>query len=118
VFDVTKTVIKTPFFFASDLSDSARPIVIDGSRTLIEEGLHREAIFWMVATYSRCQKVLHHDASIELQEQFDSGYRRLLDDLGVTSFADLQRRGEQVRRVLPLVWEVAEAIMVANSEIE
>jgi hypothetical protein len=118
VFDVTKTVIKTPFFFASDLSDSARPIVIDGSRTLIEEGLHREAIFWMVATYSRCQKVLHHDASIELQEQFDSGYRRLLVDLGVTSFADLQRRGEQVRRVLPLVWEVAEAIMVANSEIE
>jgi hypothetical protein len=118
VFDATKAVVKTPFFFNSDLSDIARPIAIDGSRELIERGEHREAIFWMVATYSRCQKVLYHDAPAELRDRFSPGYRQLLGDLGITSFADLQQRGEQVKRLLPRVWEVAETIMAANLEIE
>ena len=118
VFDVAKTVIKTPFFFAADISDIARPIAIDGSRELIERGDHREAIFWIVATYSRCQQVLYHDAPVEMQDRFSPGYRRLLGDLGITSFADLRQHGEQVKRLLPRVWEVAEAIMAANPEIE
>lgn len=118
VFDVAKEVVKTPFFFASDLSDMARPIAIDGSRALIERGLHREAIFWLVATYSRCQTVLYHDAPVAMQNRFRPGYRQLLADLGITSFADLQQRGEQVKALLPRVWEVAEAIMAANPEIE
>ena len=117
VFDVARTVIKTPFFFASDISDIARPIAIDGSREMIERGNHREAIFWLVATYSRCQKVLYHDAPVEMQDRFSPGYRQLLGDLGITSFADLQQRGEQVKELLPRVWEIAEAIMAANPEV-
>ena len=118
VFDVAKEVIKTPFFFASDISDIARPIAIDGSRELIERGYHREAIFWMVATYSRCQKALYHDAPVEMQDRFGPGYRQLLGDLGATSFADLQQRSEQIEELLPHVWEVAEAVMAANPGIE
>lgn len=118
VFDVAKAVIKTPFFFASDISDIGRPIAIDGSWELIEHGYHREAIFWMVATYSRCQKVLYYDAPVEMQERFSPGYRQLLGDLGITSFADLQQRREQVKGLLPRVWEVTEAIMAANPGIE
>lgn len=118
VFDVAKTVIKTPFAFAADINDLARPVAIDGSRELIERGDHREAIFWIVATYARGQKVLYHDASVEVQERFTPGFRRLLADLGIRSFADLQRRGEQVRGFLPRLWEVAEAIIAANPGIE
>jgi hypothetical protein len=118
VFDIAKAVVKTPFFFTSDISDIARPIAIDGSRELIERGYHREAIFWIVATYSRCQKVLYYDAPVEMQDRFSSGYRQLLGDLGITSFADLQQRNEQVKEFRPRVWEVAEAIMAANPEIE
>ena len=118
VFDVAKTTVRTPFFFASDISDIARPIAIDGSLKLIEHGYYREAIFWIVATYSRCQKVLHHDAPVEIQERFHPGYQRLLGDLGITSFVDLQQRNEQVKALLPRVWEEAEAIMMANPEIE
>ena len=118
VFDVAKALVKTPFFFASDISDIARPIAIDGSRELIEHGHHREAIFWMVATYSRCQILLYHDAPLEMRDRFGPGYRELLGDLGIASFADLKQRGEQVRGLLPRVWEVAEAILEANPEIE
>ncbi len=118
VFDVAKTVIKTPFFFASDLSELARPIAIDGSWAMIDHGDYREAIFWIVATYSRCQKVLYQDAPLALQEQFDPGYRALLADLGILSSADLQERSEQIKSRLPQVWAVAEAIMAANPAIE
>lgn len=117
-FDAAKAVIRTPFAFAADLSDHARSVAIDGSRELIARGDHREAIFWMVVTYSRCEKVLHHDAPPALRGQFTPGYRRLLGDLGITAFADLQRRGEQVKECLPRIWTVAEAIMAPNQGIE
>jgi hypothetical protein len=118
VFDVAKTLVKTPYRFAADLSDIARPVAIDGSRELIERGYHREAIFWMVATYCRCQWVLYHEAPVQMQERFGPGYRQLLGDLGITSLADLEQRGEQVKGFLPRVWEVAQAIMAANPAIE
>jgi hypothetical protein len=118
VFDAAKAVVKTPFSFASDISDTARPITIDGGWDLLERGYHREAVFWMVATYSRCQKVLYHDAPAEMRDRFAPGYRQLLGDLGITSFADLQRRKEQIELSLPRVWEEAEAIMAGNPGIE
>jgi hypothetical protein len=117
-FDSAKGVVKRPYRFAADISDIGRPIAIDGSRELIKHGLHREAIFWMVATYSRCQDVLYRDGSVEMQIRHLPGYRQLLSDLGITSSADLQRGKEQVGRRLPRVWEVAEAIMAHNPEIE
>ena len=116
IFDVAKTVIKTPFFFASDLNDLSRPIAIDGSREMIEQGLHREAIFWIVATYCRCLKVLYHDAP-ERYAQFMPRFQSLLTDLGIRSFTDLQQRGEQVRTFLPQLWQIAQAIRTANPQI-
>lgn len=117
IFDVAKTVIKTPFFFASDLTDLSRPIAIDGSQELIEQGLHREAIFWIVATYARALKVLHQDAP-EQYAQFMPGFQRLLADLNVTSFTDLQRGSEAVKAFLPELWCVAAAILTANPQIQ
>lgn len=117
-FDAAKTVIKTPFFFAADISDAARPVAIDGSRDLIARGYHREAIFWMVATYSRCQKVLYHDASDAMQAQFIPGYRHLLADLGIRSFADLAQGKAQIQAFLPQLWAVTEGILAANPAIE
>lgn len=116
-FDAAKGVVKTPFPFASDISDLARPIAIDGSRDLIRCGDHREAIFWIVATYSRCQTIFAHDAP-EMQERYEPGYRHLLHDLGITSLAGIHQRNEQIRLLLPRVWEVTEAILAANPAIE
>ena len=116
-FDAAKTVVRTPFFFASDIGDLARPIAIDGGRELIAHGLHREAVFWLVATYSRCRKVFWHDAP-DLRERFEPGYRVLLGDLGITSAADLRWRCDEVEAFLPRVREVAAAIVAANPAIE
>jgi hypothetical protein len=118
VFDLAKAFVKTPFPFAADLSHIARPIAIDGSRELIERGDQREAVFWMVATYARCLKVLYSDAPAELRDRYNPGFRQLVGDLGIASFADLERRCDQVKGFLPRLWEVAEAIIAANPGIE
>jgi hypothetical protein len=117
-FDAAASVSRTPLPFTSDITDAARPIAIDGSRDLIERGLHREAVFWILATYSRCQTILHLDAPPDMKDRFDPGYRQLLGDLGVASPAELRHRREEVERLLPSLWDEAEAIMAANSAIE
>jgi hypothetical protein len=116
-FDQAKQIIKTPFFGASSISDGGRSLAIDGSRELIEHGDHREAMFWIAITHSWCQKALMNDASLELQQRFAPSYQRLLSELGVTSFPDLQQRTEQLKVLLPAIWEVTEAIIAANPEI-
>ena len=118
VFDLAKEVITRPFPFAADLSESARPVAIDGSQELIDRGYHREAMFWIAVTYSRCQQVLYRDGSVEMQERCSPGYRRMLGDLGIDSVAALQQRCAEVKEFLPRLWAVAEAIIAANPQID
>jgi hypothetical protein len=49
--------------------------------------------------------------------QTGRGFGELLGDLGIVSFASLQKRGEHVNRYLPRV-RAAEAINVASSGVE
>lgn len=116
-FDVAKEYSTTSFSFSSDISDEARSLAIEWSQDLIEGGLHREAIFWMTATYARCLTILRHDASEAIYEQMSVGFRRLLEDLGIISYEDLLRRGETVRASLPRIWDVAETIIAAHPNI-
>jgi hypothetical protein len=116
VFDAAERVIKTPVFFASDLSDVARPIAIDGTREMIERGYHREAMFWIAATHSRCQYVFSVDAP-EMPERFKPGYRATLADLGITSFEDLLSRTKAVREYLPRLMTHANELIATNPKI-
>jgi len=116
-FDAAGAVLRSPYAFAADLSADARPVAIDGSRQLIADGHHREAVFWVVATYSRCLNVLWRDASPAVCEAYLPGYQRLLADLGIASPHDLPRRCADIEAFLPDLWHIAEALIAANHEI-
>lgn len=117
-FDAAIEVIRSPFPFASDISDAGRPVAIDGGRELIESGHHRDAVFWIAVTYSRCQAVLQSDAPPEVRDRFTLSYRALLADLGIDSSADLGLRADATRAYLPHLVVIADQIMGANSDIE
>ena len=115
-FDDTVQVAKTPFFFSSDITPTARPIAIDGSQTLIDSGDHREAVFWIIATFARCHTILATDAPL-LHETLAPAFQAAVADLGISSPRDLLERAEQVTRFLPQLWQTTEAILTSNPDI-
>jgi hypothetical protein len=124
-FDAACSVIRTPYRFAADISQAARSVVIDGSQELIDAGLHREAMFWIVATHCRCQHVLYYAAvsnsptSItEIQDPHRAGFHRLLGELGIASYSDRQKSNERAMRFIPGVWNAAATIIDRNPGIE
>lgn len=116
-FDAATAVASTPFFFSSDITPAARPIAIDASRALIRAGDHREAVFWIVATFARCHKILAADAPPDVQRALAPALYDVLADLGITSSGDLLTRAGAAIDALPRVWATAEAILSANPAI-
>ncbi|MDH6671189.1 hypothetical protein M2277_001839 [Paenibacillus sp. LBL] len=116
-FDAAAAIAKTTFFFSSDITVDARPIAIEGSRELILNGSHREAVFWMVATFARCHNILEADGPPEFQREYAPAFDAILADLGITSTADLQKRADEVIRFLPTLWNITEGILEANPEV-
>lgn len=115
-FDATAAVARTPFFFSTDITPEARPIAIEGSRELIRTGNHREAVFWMVATFARCHTILAADAP-DLEKRLAPDFRRMTADLGISSSEDILGRAREVLEFLPRLWETAEAILAANPDV-
>jgi hypothetical protein len=115
-FDATVHVARTPFFFSGDITAAARPIAIDGSWRLIDDGNHREAVFWIIATFARCHTILAIDAP-ERHEALLPALRDALADLGINGAADIPRRADRTLRYLPRLWQTTETIMAANPGI-
>jgi hypothetical protein len=109
-FDAVAEASRTPFFFSSDITPLARPIAIDASQQLIEQGNHRETVFWTLATYARCHKILATDAP-ELEEELRPAFAAALADFGITSPEEKLRRAEETLRSLPRLWETAEELL-------
>lgn len=107
VFDATAELKAPAYRFDSDITPEARPVAIDGTRELVAAGLHREAVFWLAATYARC---LAKRAAAGAGAGYDEGLHELLDDLGAATFADRRRRGDHVLAVLPSLWQTAMAL--------
>lgn len=117
MYDVAKNLLRTPFYSATEISDDAQKINIEGMMQWIEQGDHKEAMYWIAVIYSFCQKVLYNDASKEVQDRFTPAYMHLLSDLGIHSFSDLKNRNKQNEETLPVVWSVAEAIIATTSRM-
>jgi hypothetical protein len=115
VFDEAAAVGRTPFFFSSDISAAARSIAIEGSRALVDAGDHREAVFWIVATFARCQQILDADAPPERARVGDRAFRAALRDLtGVHDPDDLRTRAAATLGLLPMLEDEAATLIVGH----
>lgn len=91
-FDRAAAVARTRFPFSNDITVDARPVAVDGSQELIDSGDPREAVFWIVATFARCQKILAADAP-DLERRGAAGFADTVQQLlGLDGTGALLRR--------------------------
>jgi hypothetical protein len=111
VFDAAAAVARTPFPFSGDVTPAARSIAIEGSRRLVADGDHREAVFWVVATLARCRQILDADAPQPARRDGAAALGSALAELlGVHDEADVHVRAAAARALLPEVGGAAAAI--------
>jgi predicted nucleotidyltransferase len=116
-YDAAVKAARTPFPFREDITVKSKIIAIDGSYRFIEEGYHREAVFWMVATYARCHKILAADAPAGIQKELLPDFKNFMQELGISSDKDIINRRERVIQFLPELWNVTEEIIDKNPGI-
>jgi hypothetical protein len=109
-FDAAADCGPTGLFFASALTAAARPVAVAGAAALVERGDHREAVFWLVATFSRCLQVLAA-AGAPTAPHLEAFRATVADLLGLRSPADLLERHADVRATLPWLDRLAEEIL-------
>ncbi len=104
-------VWRTPIVGDFDLCPAARPIVIDGTRDLIDRGYHREAVFMILMTHWFAKVALKGDAPREYESDFRCGYERLTRALGIDSHQAFERKALLADGLLSKMLTIAEAIM-------
>lgn len=70
-------------FWAGDIRTDARNIAINGSQQLIDAGLHKEALYWIIATCARCLTV-RSDANMP-PSAHDAEVKAMLKNLGLST---------------------------------
>lgn len=79
-------------FWASDLL--APEIAIGGSQELINAGLHREALYWIIATSARCL-TLRADAEVGASS-FEAEFNHMLAELRLLTHAERSIRSDHI----------------------
>ncbi len=110
-FEDAAAVQRTPVPYAADIRADARGVAIDQGYAMAARGEHREAIFWLAATWCRCQEVLRLDAPEDVRARHEPGFMALLDHLGVGTAAQLRSRCSALRAALGKVTALAEEVM-------
>ncbi|SEN70890.1 hypothetical protein SAMN05660976_08127 [Nonomuraea pusilla] len=88
--------------YRSDLAPEARNVSIDGTRELVERGLHREAVWWIAVTFARCLTSGPYGAD---------ALRDLLDDLGAGTPEAMRGRAAAAVAALPELRRVRDTLI-------
>lgn len=81
-------------FWATDILADAKPIAIGGSRQLIDAGLHREALYWIIATSARCL-VVRADAGADAAPYLPA-FTAMLTEMGLAKSEDRRQGSEKI----------------------
>ena len=116
-FDAATAAGPTSFFFASDVTPAARPVAVGGTAAMVERGEHREAVFWLVATFARCLQILDATAALDRERHHRAFAGAVADLLGLRTLADLAERRAGLRATLPQLRRLGQEIVAESSSL-
>ncbi len=98
--------------FAAELTAGRRASALEAIADLVDIGLHREAVFWLLVQFARCQQALdaaaHPAVAATHRDAFERAARSLVH-LG--SDEDLNHRREELRRFVPRLHTLARELI-------
>lgn len=114
-FDRAVEVIHTPIPYGFAIRDHLRPYYLDGTVEMIDEGSHREAMFW-VAIHDVVYLALHNDAPDAEKPVFAAQFLAMQSALGYTSDAVWAERVEIASRLAAEIYQIADALVALQPE--
>ncbi len=110
-FDRAVAVTRTPVPFQFKLQAHVRPYIIAGAQEMIDQGYHREAMFWISGFLMFANAAIQHDAPDAERPIFQAKYDRLVAELGIQTPADVAMRLRDVDALATEIFAVADALI-------
>lgn len=82
-FDRAAAVTRTPVPFQAKLQPHVRPYIIGGAQEMIDQGYHREAMFWIAGFLMFANAAIQADAPAAEKPLFQARLDRLLAEMGL-----------------------------------
>ena len=106
--DVCAYPDKYPTRLSTEIAPWMRRQTVEGTKYLIDDGRHREAVFWIGATLVRCRELAAaRDVDTTVMSRIDDSIDSFFGDLGICNSRDLCDRVAASRIGLATALEVA-----------
>lgn len=94
-----------------------RPYVVEGAKEIIDEGHHREAMFWIAPGVVLSNTAIQLDAPEAEKPQFEAKVIHLLFDMGLSTSRDVESRLQRAKELTENILNVADDIVSRNPEV-
>jgi hypothetical protein len=117
-FDRSVEVYKTPTPYGFTIRPHLRPYLAEATQEMIDEGNHREAMFWISALAGESYLVLQNDAPDEEKSEFAAQLQAMYAALGYTDtsaevWAERVASAEHLARE---IYRITDALVALNPE--
>jgi len=114
LFDLVSPRCKTVYPFTGDLQPEMKKSAVDDALALIDQGLHRETMFWTCATFCRLMMQAAADAP-QIHAQWTSAFEALSRRIGICTPEQQSARIALIRAALPGLRRLSESIIAENN---
>ncbi len=112
-FDRAVEVYQTPTPYGFAMRPHLRPYHVQGAQEMIDEGNHREAMFW-ITCLDTAYIVLQNDAPAAEKPVFAAQFRAMHDALGYTSLEGWAERVAAAERLAEEIYHIADALVALH----
>ncbi len=115
-FDRSVEVYQTPTPYGFTIRPHLRPYLAEATQEMIDEGNHREAMFWIMALAGELYLVLQNDAPDGEKPEFAAQLQAMHAALGYTSAEAWAERLDSAERLAQEIYRIADALVALHPE--
>ncbi|NJN84860.1 MAG: hypothetical protein HC802_22950 [Caldilineaceae bacterium] len=116
-FDLALEVKQNPSPLDFKLHRHLRPYFVEASQEMIDEGNHREAMFWIMGAYAIAHNAISIDAPPEEQAIHQARWSAILDEMGLDTPESSEVRQRQAQEFSGRISALADTIVASNPDI-